>query len=111
LRAQFARLALDSTREPPQLDWIVVSDYLRRGPRRTLASARHMLRHPMLERAREVRVPAVVLRGERDPIVSPAWASSLAAALGCEVVTITAAAHCAHFTHPHAVVSAASGLV
>jgi pimeloyl-ACP methyl ester carboxylesterase len=51
------------------------------------------------------------VRGERDPIVGAGWASSLAEALRCEVVTVPGAAHCAHFTHPQAVVAAARGFV
>jgi len=104
LRQQFARVALDAVRETPRLDWVVASDYVRNGPLRTLRGARCMLRHPMRERLPLVSAPAVVVRGERDPIVSRAWAEQVAALLRdatqCE---IRGAAHCAHWTHPEQV--------
>jgi pimeloyl-ACP methyl ester carboxylesterase len=106
LRQQFARLVLDSVRETPRLNWVVASDYVRNGPLQTLRGARGMLRHPMAERLPLVSAPAVVVRGERDPIVSRAWAAQVAALLHdatqCE---IRGAAHCAHFTHPEEVVA------
>ena len=108
LRRQFARLALDSTREPAALNWVVASDYLRRGPRNTLRSAREMLQHRMGERAPLVEVAALVVRGERDPIVSQPWANELARRLHGEIAVIPGAAHAAHFTHPEDVVAAAA---
>jgi pimeloyl-ACP methyl ester carboxylesterase len=111
LVGQFARLAHDSVRESAGLNYVVVTDYIRRGPVRTLRSAKHMLRHPMRERANDVRVPAVVVRGERDPIVSPAWAEDLARALRAEVIAVPRAAHAAHFTHPREVAAAAARFV
>ena len=108
LRRQFARLALDSTREPAALNWVVASDYLRRGPRNTLRSAREMLQHRIGERAPLVDVAALVVRGERDPIVSQPWANELARRLHGEIAVIPGAAHAAHFTHPEDVVAAAA---
>jgi pimeloyl-ACP methyl ester carboxylesterase len=102
---QFARLALDSLRETPRLDFVVASAYLRAGPRRTLATARLMLAHRLDERLPLVGAPVVVVRGERDPIVSAPWAERLAELAGTRLRTVPGAAHCAHFTAPWAVVA------
>ena len=111
LRQQFARLAHDSLHEPAALNWVVASDYLRRGARQTLRSAREMLRHRIDARAELVDAPGVVVRGERDPIVPQPWAEEVARQLRCDVAVVPGAAHAAHFTHPEAVVAAARPLL
>jgi 2-hydroxy-6-oxonona-2,4-dienedioate hydrolase len=107
LRAHFVRLVRDIVREPLQLDWIVATDYLRNGPLRTIRGARYMLEHPVVERLPLVRAPAVVIRGERDPIVPQGWAEEVARLLPrSRLDVIPGAAHCAHFTHAEQVVAA-----
>jgi hypothetical protein len=107
LRSQTARLVLDSLREPLRLDAVVLSDYARVGPRRTLRSARVMLAHRLEERLPLLRVPTLVVRGERDPIVPKEWAEEAAGLVpGGRLVVVPGAAHCAHFTHPEAVARA-----
>jgi pimeloyl-ACP methyl ester carboxylesterase len=104
LRQHLARLALDAVREPPKLNWVVATDYLRGGPLRTVRGARLMLDHPMVERLPLVSAPAVVVRGERDPIVPKVWAEQVASLLpDATSREIPGAAHCAHFTHPREV--------
>jgi len=108
LRAHFVRLVQDVVREPLRLDWIVATDYFRNGPLRTIRGARRMLEHPVTERLPLVRVPAVVIRGERDPIVPQRWAEEVVGLLpDARLEVIRGAAHCAHYTHPEYV--AASG--
>jgi pimeloyl-ACP methyl ester carboxylesterase len=107
LRSQTARLVLDSLREPLRLDAVVLSDYARVGPRRTLRSARVMLAHRLEERLPLLRVPTLVVRGERDPIVPKEWAEEAAGLVpDGRLVVVPGAAHCAHFTHPEAVARA-----
>ena len=107
LARQGLRLLADSMREPPALDWVVVSDYLRAGPLRTVATARRGLEHPMEARLARVRVPTLVVRGERDPIVSQEWAERAAALLPFgRLAVIPGAPHAAHFAAPERVLDA-----
>ena len=109
---QLGRLALDSTREPVALNWVVTTDYLRAGPRRTLLTARHMLRHRVEERLPLVQAPTLVVRGERDPIVPQAWAAQAAGlAPRGRLAVVDRASHCAHFGWADAVVRLTSGFI
>lgn len=110
LRRQLARLVVDSSRETVALNWVTATDYVRRGPLRTLRSARLMLEHPIEARLPLVDVPAVVVRGERDPIVPEPWAVRVAELLRAPLVVVPGGAHASHFTHPELVASAASCL-
>jgi len=104
LRAHFVRLVRDSLREPLGLNLVVASDYLRNGPLRTLRGARLMLAHELRSRLPLVDVPAVVVRGARDPIVPQAWAEEVTQLLpDATLVLVPGAAHCVHYTHPEAV--------
>ena len=73
--AQAVRLARDIPRERASLPWIHVPDYIRCGPRRIVQTARRLLKDVIEER--EVRAPTLVLRGDRDALVSERFALSL----------------------------------
>ena len=104
LRAHFVRLVRDLPLEPVDLNVVVAADYVRNGPLRTLRGARLMLAHDMRRRLPLVEVPAVVVRGARDPIVPQRWAEEVARLLpDATVVVVPDAAHCAPYTHPDAV--------
>ncbi|KQQ95634.1 hypothetical protein ASF62_03815 [Leifsonia sp. Leaf325] len=77
LPRQMLRLAQDTLRERPDVNWIVATDYLKCGPRWMLKQAPMMVAYPMLERAAELRMPVLAMRGEHDPICSEAWNRSL----------------------------------
>lgn len=103
LLRQAWRLARDVVREPPSLLAVVALDYARTGPLRTTRWARRMLEHRIEERLPEVRVPTLVVRGARDPIVPRRWAEEVARLVPRgELVELPGAAHAAHFTHPEA---------
>jgi pimeloyl-ACP methyl ester carboxylesterase len=107
-RLHFARLAVDALREPLALNAIVTTDYVRAGPLRTLASARRMVEHRIEERLPLVTQPAVVVRGERDPIVPQSWGEHAAALLPKgRLEVVPRAPHAAHWTHPAQVAAAA----
>ena len=75
---QAARLALDGTREPLSLLPIMLLDYLSAGLRRSFATFQYALEDPIEEKLPRVRVPTLVVRGERDPIVPQRWAEGVA---------------------------------
>ena len=108
LARQGARLVVDSTREPLALNWVVMTDYVRAGPLRTIATARLGLRHALDERLPLVRPPTLVVRGERDPIVPQSWAERAAALLPRgRLAVVPHAAHAAHFAAPEGVLAVA----
>lgn len=95
---QAARLALDTLREPPGIWLTETIDYLRMGPRRTIATARRALADPFAEKAGRVPHPALVVRGGRDAIVSQEWAQRVAQLLpDGRLAVIAGAPHAAHW--------------
>lgn len=107
------RLALDALREPAGLVAIIAADYLRAGPATVAVTAIEALRDRIEENARRVAVPALVVRGSRDPLVPQAWAERLAAAFPAgELEVVEGRPHAVNFTAPEelaALVSAGSG--
>jgi 2-hydroxy-6-oxonona-2,4-dienedioate hydrolase len=107
---QAARLLVDGYHEPRRLVAIVLSDYVRAGPVTVATGAAEALRHRIEADARRVAVPAVVVRGSRDPLVPQPWAERLTAAFPAgELHVIGGAPHAAHFTHPDAVAALVTG--
>ncbi len=78
---QATALAVDSTRERPLTNLIVLRDYLRCGIRWYATALGPMLDYPMRERAADVAVPSVVVRGSGDPIAGADWIERLAKAM------------------------------
>ncbi|WP_309123767.1 alpha/beta hydrolase [Arthrobacter sp.] len=76
---QALRLAQDTLREPPAVNWMVFTDYLRSivPYLRTLPA---MVSHRLEDALPRVACPVVLMRGERDPIVPTDWLQRLAAA-------------------------------
>jgi pimeloyl-ACP methyl ester carboxylesterase len=96
------RLGLDGLRERPTVVALVARDHLLgAGPRRVLATFRLALAHPVDEVAARVRVPVLVVRGERDPVAPRGWARDLAARLpDARVVEVAGHAHAVHHSDP-----------
>jgi pimeloyl-ACP methyl ester carboxylesterase len=96
---QALRLALDTLRETPGL-WVAETiDYLRMGPRRTIATARLALQDPFAEKASRVPHPALVVRSGRDAIVSQEWAERVARLLpDGRLTVIPGEPHAAHWS-------------
>ena len=95
----------DVPRERPALILAVhPADDLRAGPRRLWSTLRHLLAHPMADRLSLVRAPALVLRGERDPICTAPWAGAVAARLPrARLATVPGAGHALADNSPTAV--------
>lgn len=111
LPAQLIALGRDTLGETPAVNAIVFTDYLRCGVRWYLTQVRHMLSYPIEERAADLRVPLLVVRGARDPIAGRDWCRRLRdAASTATLVEIPRAHHVAQHTAPHAVASAIQSL-
>jgi pimeloyl-ACP methyl ester carboxylesterase len=91
---QAVALGVDSTRERPLANAIVVRDYLRCGLRWYLKTLPTMLAYSTIERAAAVDTPTIVVRGAGDPIAGADWTRRLAATLpDARVVTLPGAHH------------------
>ncbi len=98
---QAARLALDGTREPPSLLPIMLLDYLSAGLRRSFSTFQHALKDRIEEKLPHVRVPTLVVLGERDPIVPQRWAERVVRLLlKGRLVVVPGAAHTMNYAAP-----------
>ena len=98
---QMARLLADAFVEPPSLLPLIVRDYLKCGPRRLIGTLQHILEDPIAHNLTRVEVPALVVRGDRDPIVPQRWAEESARLLpNGRLIVIPRAAHALNFGRP-----------
>ena len=99
---QIVRQALNLRHDATaRMSWIVLRDFASAGPRRLVSTLRHLLRHPMEDQLARVRVPALVLRGTRDPVVAGAWAARAAELLPRgRLIEVAGAAHITNFHAP-----------
>ncbi len=100
LSAQLARAALDAPREPVGLYRVIVPDYLRCGLWRILLALQEQKRYHVAELLQGLRLPTLLVRGERDPIVTPERLEAIAKLLPSAGTASVPGAHGAHFTHP-----------
>lgn len=75
------RWMLDCPREPLSVWVSYAGGFLRFGPRRALGTLAHSLRDEMERRLPAIQAPALVVRGELDPIVGESWAERVASLL------------------------------
>jgi pimeloyl-ACP methyl ester carboxylesterase len=98
---QVGRLLMNAFREPFRLVPLLAFDYLRNGPIRTIFTFREAVRHRMLERMPLLHVPTLILRGERDPIVSDWFVRELARRMPlAQVDTVAGAGHALNYNSP-----------
>ncbi|MBT1001195.1 alpha/beta hydrolase [Paenarthrobacter sp. DKR-5] len=104
VRAQAGRLLLDTLREPAGVNRVVLSDYLRCGPRWYVKTLRKMMEHRLEERIGLVEAPVLIAAGTADPIAPRPWLERLAAlAREAEVRQVDGAAHVLMYRDPEAV--------
>jgi pimeloyl-ACP methyl ester carboxylesterase len=109
---QGARLLMNGRLEPPSLLVIIASDYLRCGLRRYLATVAHKLADPIERKLPLVTSPAIVVRGERDPIVPHEWAREVAELLPFgRLVEVPRAAHTLNYSAPDELAQITRGLL
>ncbi len=97
------RLLRDAPFEPPSLTLIAVAAYFRYGPLALVRQARHALEDRIEERLPLLDLPALVLRGERDPFCPAAWGARAAALLPQGRLVTLPGAHAVHYSHPREV--------
>ncbi|MBZ4487870.1 alpha/beta hydrolase [Microbacterium sp. cx-55] len=105
--AQGLALAVDSTRERPATNAIVVADYIRCGLPWFVTQLRAMLAYPLEERTAVLRMPLLVIRGGWDPVAGRRWSREVRdSARDAHLVEIPRRPHYAQHSAPRAVASA-----
>jgi pimeloyl-ACP methyl ester carboxylesterase len=100
------RLFQDTLREPPQVNYVVLSDYARSSKRWYLTTVPEMVGHRLEETVAKINVPMLVLRGERDPIAPREWVAELGRACpSARIAEVQGEAHVAMFRRPRTVAS------
>ncbi|HSK99505.1 MAG TPA: alpha/beta hydrolase [Rubrobacteraceae bacterium] len=100
-RQQIWRLLRNATTDPPSHALNIARDYRECGTRRLLGTVRYMLEDRIEEKLPRVRVPALVVRGARDPIVPQRWAEEVSALLpGGRLVVVPGAGHTMTYAAP-----------
>ncbi|MDP2317040.1 MAG: alpha/beta fold hydrolase [Pseudomonadota bacterium] len=90
-----------AVREPLSLLPILLADYLRFGLRRFIATSRHALADDIALRLPNLRVPALVIQGGRDRIVTVPWARNVARLLPLgQLALVPEGAHAVHYSRP-----------
>ncbi len=102
------QLVRDSFREPLRMYRIAVPDYLRFGLVNFLRLFRAMVHFPTIERMLELDIPALIVVGVHDPLVSKErMEQALVEPLNLTLVFHTGAAHAVNYSHPKALASVA----
>ena len=105
-------LAVDSTRELPGTNAIVIADYIRCGLPWFVAQLRHMLAYPVEDRVDLLRMPLLVVRGGWDPVAGRRWSRQVRDRGGkAMLVEIPWRPHHAQRSAPRAVASAIRAFV
>lgn len=103
LRRAIAQLSKDAPREPTRMARVAVPDYVRFGVPSTMRMFRALTQYPSLERLLELKIPTLVVLGERDPLLPHAHRVDEVASQTDShvlVVLIEGAAHAINFSHP-----------
>ena len=99
--AQLWRGIRDIPQESHTLWSIWIPDALRAGPWRGLRTLRHALRDDIAARLPTVTQPTLVIGGEDDPIVPPAWVETVAHLLpNGRAIIIPSAPHAINYSAP-----------
>lgn len=98
---QIGRWVVAGLRAPADFFVVLARDFVEAGVRRTLGTFRHALRDPVEETLPSIRVPALVVRGARDPLAPQRWAEELTRRLPRgELRVLTDAAHVPNYAAP-----------
>lgn len=109
---QALALVVDCCLETPPVNAIVLTDYVRCGPRWYLTELGPMMTYPIEETVRSLQSPVLVIRGGNDPVAGAAWCRKLAtAARTGRMEQIPGRAHVVQHSAAAAVTSAILGFV
>jgi pimeloyl-ACP methyl ester carboxylesterase len=109
---QGARLLVNGLYERPSLGVVIARDYLRCGIRRYLATFAHELTDPIERKLPLVASPAIVARGDRDPIIPHQWAVEVTKLLPSgRLVEVPGAAHTLNYSAPEELAQITRGLL
>jgi len=103
LRRAMGQLSKDGPREPRKMVGVATPDYLRFGLPSTVKMFKALTQYPTLERLLALRIPTLVVLGDRDPLLpGPARVQEVASQTKNHVlvVRIEGAAHAINFSHP-----------
>lgn len=103
LRRAIGQLTRDAPREPTKMASVAVPDYLRFGVPSTMRMFRSLTQYPSLQRLLEMRIPTLVVLGERDPLLPHSERVDEVASQTDShvlVVLLEGAAHAINFSHP-----------
>lgn len=99
--AMIARWLRDWPGERPSLALAHLRDFSLAGARRSLHTFRHALADRIEEKLPAVRAPALVVRGERDPIAPQRWAEEVTRLLPRgRLAVIPRGPHCVNYSTP-----------
>ncbi len=100
---QMARAVRDIPREPLSLMPLHAKDFLVAGPGRVLVTLRDAMRDPFAAKLPQLLMPALVIRGEHDPLSPQSWAEEVAYLLPHgRLAVIPGAPHAANYACPEA---------
>lgn len=98
---QLLRFTHTALVEPLSLVPIATADYFRAGPRRVWRTFQFALRDRIEDKLPHIVTPALVVDGERDPLISRRWAAQTAEVLPHgRLATIPRAAHALYYNSP-----------
>jgi pimeloyl-ACP methyl ester carboxylesterase len=102
---QFFRLLEDIRQEPPMAPWNYLADLWKANLRRGFGTLWHTLDDRLEQKLPHVAVPALVVKGELDPLVPQAWAEQVASLLPQgELVVVPGGTHTINASAPDAFV-------
>jgi pimeloyl-ACP methyl ester carboxylesterase len=101
LRQQVVRLLVNSRRGQRSMGRVMIADYWAAGARRVYDTIKLALSDEIEEKLPRITAPALVVRGERDPVVPQDWAERVASLLPRgKLQVIPRAAHTINFSMP-----------
>lgn len=103
LHRAVGQLTRDGPREPTRMVGVAVPDYLRFGVPSTIKMFRALTQYPSLDRLLALRIPTLVVIGDRDPLMPPPHRVREIARMTDNhvlLVGIRGAAHAINFSHP-----------
>lgn len=97
----FGRLLWDARNEPFSLIKLAFKSYFKFGIRREARTLQYALADRIEEKLPEIRIPSLVIRGEFDSVVPPAWAQEVADLLpDGKLITIQGGTHGVNYNSP-----------